>query len=193
MASPPRSTYCCALAHSRKPTGSELRARAAEIFGRLPDGVGHRQAAMGLRCDGRRGTDRRCYGSYRSAAGEVLENVSGCDFSADGPWRRVGAGVAESKRSLGKAHLAPVHGFGSKKIAARSVSESLSLSRQEEIPSMLVAAKSEGANSVLYSDMAGGAGTASTCPGPGRTASPRACRARAAVSTTARPSGSSAA
>lgn len=40
-ASLPRSTYYYALAHPRRPTRPELRPRVAEIFGRLPNGVGH--------------------------------------------------------------------------------------------------------------------------------------------------------
>lgn len=48
-ASLPRSTYCCALAHPKAPTKPELRARIAEIFGRLPNDVGHRRIAMELR------------------------------------------------------------------------------------------------------------------------------------------------
>ena len=44
-----RSSYYYALAHPKAPTRPELRARVAEIFGRLPNGVGHRQVAMELR------------------------------------------------------------------------------------------------------------------------------------------------
>ncbi len=54
-AGPAGPTYCYALAHPRAPSWPELRARVAEIFRRLPDVVGRRQVAMGLRAvDGAR-------------------------------------------------------------------------------------------------------------------------------------------
>ena len=90
------------------PTRPELRDRVAEIFGRLPNGAGHRQVAMelravdgariadktvlkmmnemGLRCGIRRETDYHRYNSYRGEVGETFENVLGRDFAADGPW-----------------------------------------------------------------------------------------------------------
>ena len=41
------------------PTGPELRTRVAEVFGRPPNGVGHRQVAMELRAvDGVRIADK---------------------------------------------------------------------------------------------------------------------------------------
>ena len=54
-----RSTYYYALAHPKAPTRPEPRPRVAEIFGRLPNGVGHRQVAMELRAvDGERVADK---------------------------------------------------------------------------------------------------------------------------------------
>jgi transposase InsO family protein len=146
----------------------------AEVFGRLPNGVGHRQVAMelravdgvriadktvlrmmsemGLRCGIRRETDHHRYSSYRGKVGETFENVLGRDFAADGPWQKMGTDVTEFKCSFGKAYLAPVYDFGSKEIVAWSVSEHPDLAQQEEMLSMLVAAKPEGANPVLHSD-----------------------------------------
>ena len=147
----------------------------AEVFGRLPNGVGHRQVAMelravdgvriadktvlrmmnemGLRCGIRRETDHHRYSSYRGKVGETFENVLGRDFAADGPWQKMGTDVTEFKCSFGKAYLAPVYDFGSKEIVAWSVSEHPDLAQQEEMLSMLVAAKPEGAAPVLHSDM----------------------------------------
>ena len=146
-----------------------------EIFGRLPNGVGHRQVAMelravdgvriadktvlrmmnemGLRCGIRRETDHHRYSSYRGKVGETFENVLGRDFAADGPWQKMGTDVTEFKCSFGKAYLAPAYDFGSKEIVAWSVSEHPDLAQQEEMLSMLVAAKPEGAAPVLHSDM----------------------------------------
>ena len=146
-----------------------------EIFGRLPNGVGHRQVAMelravdgvriadktvlrmmnemGLRCGIRRETDHHRYSSYRGKVGETFENVLGRDFAADGPWQKMGTDVTEFKCGFGKACLAPVYDFGSKEIVARSVSEHPDLAQQEEMLSMLMAAKPEGAAPVLHSGM----------------------------------------
>ena len=101
-----------------------------EIFGRLPNGVGHRQVAMelravdgariadktvlkmmnemGLRCGIRRETDHHRHGSYRGKVGETSGNVLGRDFAADGPWQKMGTDVTEFKCGFGKAYLAPV-------------------------------------------------------------------------------------
>lgn len=170
-----RSTYYYALAHPKAPTRPELRARVAEIFGRLPNGVGHRQVAMelraadgariadktvlkmmnemGLRCGIRRETDYHRYNSYRGEVGETFENVIGRDFAADGPWQKMGTDVTEFKLSFGKAYLAPVYDFGSKEIVAHSISMHPDLAQQEEMLEMLLAAKPEGARPVLHSDM----------------------------------------
>lgn len=54
-----RSSYYYAVSHPKAPTRPELRARVTEIFGRLPNGVGHRQVAMELRAvDGERIADK---------------------------------------------------------------------------------------------------------------------------------------
>ena len=108
---------------------------------------------MGLRCGIRRETDYRRYNSYRGVVGETFENVLGRDFSADGPWQKMGTDVTEFRLSFGKAYLAPVYDFGSKEIVAWSVSEHPDLAQQEEMLAMLFAAKPEGAAPVLHSDM----------------------------------------
>ncbi|MDM8302459.1 IS3 family transposase [Collinsella tanakaei] len=170
-----RSSYHYALAHPKRATRPGLRARVAEIFGRLPNGVGHRQVAMelravdgeriadktvlkmmremGLRCGIRRETDYHRYNSYKGEVGETFENVLGRDFEADGPWQKMGTDVTEFRCSFGKAYLAPAYDFGSKEIVAWSVSEHPDLAQQEEMLDMLMAAKPEGARPVMHSDM----------------------------------------
>lgn len=108
---------------------------------------------MGLRCGIRRETACHRYNSYRGVVGEVFGNVLGRDLSADGPWQRMGTDVTESRRSFGKAYLAPAYDFGSKEIVAWSISESPGLAQQGEMLAMLMAAKPEGASPVLHSDM----------------------------------------
>nr|WP_239464519.1 IS3 family transposase [Collinsella tanakaei] len=174
-AGPARPSYRYALAHPKGATGPGLRARVAEIFGRLPNGVGHRQVAMepravdgeriadktvlktmremGLGCGIRRETDYHRYSSYKGEVGETFENVLGRDFSADGPWQKMGTDVTGFRLSFGKAHLAPAYDFGSKEIVAWSVSEHPDLAQQEEMLDMLMAAKPEGARPVMHSDM----------------------------------------
>ncbi|WP_417802145.1 IS3 family transposase [Thermophilibacter provencensis] len=168
-----RSSYHYALAHPKAPTRPELRPRVAEIFGRLPNGIGHRQVAMelravdgariadktvlkmmnemGLRCGIRRETDYHRYNSYRGEVGETFENVLGRDFAADGPWQKMGTDVTEFRLSFDKAYLAPVYDFGSKEIVAWSVSEHPDLAQQEEMLGMLIGAKPEGARPILHS------------------------------------------
>lgn len=170
-----RSSYRYALAHPKRPTRPELRPRVAEIFGRLPNGVGHRQVAMelravdgvraadktvlkvmnemGLRCGIRRETDHHGYNSCRGAVGEAFENVLGRDFSADGPRQKTGTDVTEFRCSFGKAYLAPACDFASKEIVAWSVSEHPDLAQREEMLAMLMEAKPDGARPVLHSDM----------------------------------------
>lgn len=108
---------------------------------------------MGLRCGIRRETDRHRYNSYKGEVGKTFGDVLGRDFSADGPWQKMGTDVTEFKLSFGKAYLAPVCDFGSKEIVAWSVSERPDLAQQEEMLEMLVAAKPEGARPILHSDM----------------------------------------
>ena len=137
-----RSTYHYALAHPAGPTRPELRGAVAEIFSRTANGCGHRQVAMclraelgeriadktvlkmmrgmGVRCGIRRETDYHRYNSYRGVVGETFGNAIGRDFSADGPWRKLGTDVTEFKQPWGKAYFAPVYDFDSKEIVAWS-------------------------------------------------------------------------
>lgn len=171
----PRSTYYYALAHPRAATRPGLRGRVAEIFGRLPNGVGHRQIAMelravdgermadktvlkmmremGPRCGIRRETDCHRYNSCRGVVGETFENVLGRDFAADGPWRKMGADVTEFRCSFGKAHLAPAYDFGSREIVAWSISKRPDMEQQREMLDGLAEAMPEGAEPVMQMDM----------------------------------------
>ena len=146
----------------------------SEIFSRTPNGCGHRQVAMclraelgaviadktvlkmmremGIRCTIRRKAARR-YSSYRGAVGETFENVLGRDFRADGPWQKMGTDVTEFKCSFGKAYLAPAYDFGSREIAAWSITESPNLAQQGEMLDMLLPKVPEGAAPVMCSDM----------------------------------------
>ena len=169
------STYYYALSHPKAPTRPELRPRVAEFFGRLPNGVGHRQIAMelravdgvriadkavlkmmgemGLRCGIRRETDRHRYSSYRGRVGETFENVLDRDFAADALWRKMCTDVTEFKLSFGRAHLAPVYDFGSEEIVAHSISLHPDLAHQEEMLGMPMEAKPEEVSPIPHSDM----------------------------------------
>ena len=170
-----RSTYYYALAHPARPTRPELRGAVAEIFSRTANGCGHRQVAMclraelgarvadktvlkmmremGIRCGIRRETDYHRHNSYKGVVGETFENVIGRDFSADGPWRKMGTDVTEFKQPWGKAYFAPVYDFGSKKIVAWSTSTSPDMEQQELLLDRLLERMPEGARPVLHSDM----------------------------------------
>ncbi len=171
----PRSTYYYALSHPKRPTRPELREDVAEIFSRTPNGCGHRQIAMGLRaergaviadktvlkmmremgirCGIRRETDYHRYNSYKGVVGETFENVIGRDFSADGPWRKMGTDVTEFKQPWGKAYFAPIYDFGSKEIVAWSTSRSPDMAQQMVLLDRLLAKMPEGETPILHSDM----------------------------------------
>lgn len=170
-----RSTYYYALSHPARPTRPELRGAVAEIFSRTANGCGHRQVAMclraelgarvadktvlkmmremGIRCGIRRETDYHRYNSYKGVVGETFENVIGRDFSADGPWQKMGTDVTEFKQPWGKAYFAPVYDFGSKEIVAWSTSTSPDMEQQELLLDRLLERMPEGARPVLHSDM----------------------------------------
>ena len=61
---------------------------------------------MGLRCGIRRERAYHRYNSYKGAVGQSFKNIIGRDFTADGPWQKLGADVTEFKLSFGKAYLA---------------------------------------------------------------------------------------
>ena len=174
-ASLPRSSYYYALSHPKAPTRPELWEAAGEIFARTANGCGHRQIAMclraeqgaviadktvlkmmremGISCGIRRETDYHRYNSYRGVVGRTFENVLGRDFSADGPWQKLGTDVTEFKQGWGKAYFAPVYDFGSKEIAAWSISRHPDLAQQEEMLDMLIPKMPEGAHPIMQSDM----------------------------------------
>ena len=170
-----RSTYYYALAHPVKPTRPELHRAVAEIFSRTTNGCGHRQIAMCLRaelgariadktvlkimremgicCRIRRETDYHRYSSYKGVVGKTFENVIGRDFSADGPWKKMGTDVTEFKQAWGKAYFAPVYDFGSKEIVAWSVSRGPNMVQQKALLDQLLAKIPKGVTPILHSDM----------------------------------------
>lgn len=106
----------------RAPAGRDARAeRGARIAGKTALKM---MGEMGLRRGIRRETDCHGHNSYRGPAGEAFGNVLGRDFASDGPWRKMGTDAAEFRRPFGKACLAPVCDFGSREVAAWSISES---------------------------------------------------------------------
>ena len=159
----------------KAPTGPELWRKAAEIFSRTPNGCGHRQIAMclraeedaviadktvlkmmhemGIRCGIRRESDYRRYNSYKGVVGKTFENVIGRDFSADGPWQKLGTDVTEFSQPWGKAYLAPAYDFGSKEIVAWSITRSPNMAQQKEMLNMLLEKMPEGAHPIMASDM----------------------------------------
>ena len=171
----PRSSYHYSIAHPKAPTRPELWDKAVEIFGRSPNGCGHRQIAMclraeegaviadktvlkmmheiGISCGIRRETDYHRYNSYRGVVGRTFENVLGRDFEADGPWQKLGTDVTEFKQRWGKAYLAPVYDFGSKEIAAWSISRHPDMAQQREMLDMLLPKIPAGTHPVMQSDM----------------------------------------
>jgi transposase InsO family protein len=108
---------------------------------------------MGIRCGIRRETDYHRYNSYRGVVGKTFKNVIGRDFEANGPWQKMGTDVTEFRQPWGKAYFAPVYDFGSKEIAAWSVSTSPNMAQQLDILSQLIAKMPEGASPILHSDM----------------------------------------
>lgn len=170
-----RSSYYYALAHPQQPTRVQLRPKVAQIFSRTPNGCGHRQVAMclraeegvriadktvlkmmrqmGLRCGIRRERPYRRYNSYKGSVGQSFANIIGRNFTATGPWQKLGTDVTEFKLSFGKAYLAPVYDFASKEIVAHSISMFPNLAQQQEMLQVLMDAKPEGAKPILHSDM----------------------------------------
>lgn len=172
----PASTYHYNKAKPGKAqTRPELREKVAEIFSRTANGCGHRQIAMclraeedaviadktvlkmmhemGISCGIRRETDYHRYNSYRGLVGKTFENVLARDFSADVPWQKLGTDVTEFKQKWGKAHLAPAYDFGSKEIAAWSISQHPNMAQQKEMLDMLIPKIPEGAHPIIQSDM----------------------------------------
>ena len=172
----PASTYHYNKSRPGKgPTRPELWGRAVEIFSRSPNGCGHRQVAMclraedgaviadktvlkmmreiGISCGIRRETDYHRYNSYKGVVGRTFENILGRDFAADGPWQKLGTDVTEFRQEWGKAYFAPAYDFGSKEIAAWSISRHPDMAQQREMLDMLIPKIPEGARPVMQSDM----------------------------------------
>ena len=159
----------------KAPTRPELWEKTAEIFSRSPNGCGHRQIAMCLRaedgavtadrtvlkmmhevgigCGVRRETDYHKYNPYEGVVGKTFENVLGRDFPADGPWQKIGADVTEFKQKWGKAHFAPAYDFGSKEIAAWSISQHPDMAQRKEMLDMLIPKIPQDAHPIMQSDM----------------------------------------
>lgn len=170
-----RSTYYYALSHPKRPTRPELRGAVAEIFSRTANGCGHRQVAMclraelgarvadktvlkmmremGIRCGIRRETDHHRYSSYKGVVGETFENVIGRDFSAAGPWQKLGTDVTEFKVAGSKAYLAPVYDMASKEITAWDAGRHPDMNQQKRLLAMLGDKLPDGANPILHSGM----------------------------------------
>ncbi len=108
---------------------------------------------LGISCGIRRETDYHRYNSHKGVVGATFENVMGRDFAADGPWQKMGTDVTEFKCSFGKAYFAPAYDFGSREIAAWSISRSPNMAQQEEMLDMLVPLVPSGARLVMQSDM----------------------------------------
>lgn len=170
-----RSSYYYALSHPKRPTRPELWQKAAEVFGRTPNGCGHRQIAMclraeegariadktvlkmmhemGISCGIRRETDYHRYNSYRGPVGRTFENVLGRDFSADAPWEKLGTDVTEFRQPWGKAYLAPVLDLCGDEVVAWSISLRPDMAQQHEMLDMLLRKMPDGCHPVMHSDM----------------------------------------
>ena len=170
-----RSSYYYARLHPKLPTRPDLQDRVAEIFHRLPNGVGHRQIAMelravdgvrvanktilkvmhelGLRCKIRTESNYHRYSSYKGVVGKLFENKIGQDFKTAKPWQKLGTDVTEFKCSFGKAYLAPVYDFGSKEIVAYAISKRPNFLQQRELLHRLMDVKPKGVRPILHSDM----------------------------------------
>ena len=155
-------------------TRADLEPLVGEIWGRTPNGCGHRQVRMCLVHEfGRKvsaksvlGVMRRMrlryairsrnpwkrYNSYRGDEGGHVHNLPERDFDAARPFSKLGTDVTEFKVA-GSKYLAPVHDMASKEIVARDVSRSPDLGRQRRLLAMLAERLPAGAEPILHSDM----------------------------------------
>ena len=108
---------------------------------------------MGIYCRIRREIGYHRYSSYKGVVGKTFENVIGRDFSADGPWKKMGTDITEFKQSWGKAYFAPVYDFGSKEIVAWSTARGPNMVQQIALLDQLLAKIPEGVTPILHSDM----------------------------------------
>ena len=148
-------------------TRADLEPLVGEIWGRTPNGCGHRQIRMclvhefgrkvsaksvpgvmrrmGLRCAIRSRNPWRRYSSYRGETGDHVHNLLERDFDSARPFSKLGTDVTEFKVAGGKAYLAPVYDMASKEIVAWDVSRSPDLGQQRRLLA--------GAEPILHSDM----------------------------------------
>ena len=120
--------------------------------------------------------------------GQRFENIIGRDFTADGPWQKLGTDVTEFKLSFGKAYLAPVYDFASKEIVAHSISMCPNLVQQQEMLQILMDAKPEGANRSCTRIWGGSISTRPTSVRLLIMVLSRVCHVKATASTMALPS-----
>lgn len=170
-----RSTYFYHLSHPERVTRADLEPLVGEIWGRTPNGCGHRQIRMclvhefgrkvsaksvlrvmrrmGLRCAIRSRNPWKRYNSYRGDEGGHVHNLLKRDFDAARPFSKLGTDVTEFKVAGSKAYLAPVYDMASKEIVAWDVSRSPDLGRQRRPFAMLAERLPAGAEPILHSDM----------------------------------------
>lgn len=156
-------------------TRADLEPLVGEIWGRTPNGCGHRQIRMclvhefgrkvsaksvfgvmrrmGLRCAIRSRNPWKRYNSYRGDEGGHVHNLPERDFDAARPFSKLGTDVTEFKVAGSKAYLAPVYDMASKEIVAWDVSRSPDLGRQRRLLAMLAERLPAGAEPILHSDM----------------------------------------
>ena len=82
----------------------------------------------------------------------------GRDFSAGGPWRKMGTDASESRQPWGKAYFAPVYDFGSKEIVAWSTPASPGMARRHGLLDQPLERMPEGPGPSCAATWAGGAG-----------------------------------
>lgn len=170
-----RSTYFYHLSHPERVTRADLEPLVGEIWGRTPNGCGHRQVRMclvhefgqkvsaksvlrvmrrmGLRCAIRSRNPWKRYDSYRGETGDHVHNLLRRDFGAARPFSKLGTDVTEFKVAGSKAYLAPVYDMASKEIVAWDVSRSPDLGQQKRLLAMLAERLPAGAEPILHSDM----------------------------------------
>lgn len=170
-----RSTYFHHLSHPEHVTRPDLEPLIERIWGRTPNGCGHRQIRMclvhefglavsaktvlkvmrrmGLRCRIRAANPRRKYSSYRGEGGGHVPNLLRRDFTAGRPFAKLGTDVTEFRVAGGRAYLATIYDMASKEIAAWDVSPHPDMAQQARLLAMLADRLPEDAEPILHSDM----------------------------------------
>lgn len=171
----PRSVYYYRRNHPRRFVRPELHNAVREIFGRTPNGCGHRQIAMCLRaemgitianktvlkimhelqirCLIRRKRKYRRYSSYKGTFGASIPNLLARQFAASGPWEKLGTDVTEFSHPWGKCYLAPIYDFASKEIVAWSISQAPNMQQQLQLLAQLASKLPKEKSPILHSDM----------------------------------------